>query len=577
MKLPDTWVQARLTEVCQLNPRLLAADRPGDETDVTFVPMSAVDEIQGAITKPEIRKVGEVAKGYTNFRERDVLFAKVTPCMENGKAAIAQDLVGGMGFGSTEFHVLRPTDAILPEYLFGFIRQQAFRDRAASAFVGTGGLQRVPPDFLHRVKLPLPTLREQERIVGILRLAEAAIQNQYSRRQQLDSMIKAELDRLVLACGADEWERLGRMVETRYGTSVSADATAESGTAVLRIPNVMGGEVDTERLKYVDLPKAELDRLSLTTADVLIVRSNGNPEYVGRSAPITEDVAQSPVVYASYLIRLRADTSRLLPEYLSAFLNSAYGRAAMRNAIRTTAGQSNLSGESLTKLRVPVPSLSEQERFRAFWLQVRRLRQLIAKSEKDANALLAELRIHAFSGDLTSGWRAESAADIDEAARARDGLLRMHSGTAAVRDRSDDDVIAKTDLAVRPARHWLWGELSEFQRQVHSAFTAYFNQNSQPLLVEDPEIFANFCENATVTEHLRGFGSLHGNRIRRSLSQLAALGLLAKVTLPKEDPESGELEYLKAFRPLRPEEFTRLADVQALRKALARDMDGESP
>jgi type I restriction enzyme S subunit len=158
-------------------------------------------------------------------------------------------------------------------------------------------------------------------------------------------MIKSALDRLVLARDKSEWVQLGRFVETRYGTSISADATADSGVAVLRIPNVMGGEVDTGDLKYVNLTQAELKRLSLTSSDVLIVRSNGNPDYVGRSALITADVAKSDMVYASYLIRLRTDITRLLPEYLSAFLNSAYGRAAMRNAIRTTAGQSNLNGE----------------------------------------------------------------------------------------------------------------------------------------------------------------------------------------------------------------------------------------
>jgi type I restriction enzyme S subunit len=86
--------------------------------------------------------------------------------------------------------------------------------------------------------------------------------------------------------------------------------------------------------------------------------------------------------------------------------------------------------------------------------------------------------------------------------------------------------------------------------------------------VEDPDVFARFCDDEAVTVRLQAFGQSHGNRIRRSLSQLAALGLIAKVTLPKQDLESGERDYLKAFRPLRPEEFTRMADVQALRKAL---------
>lgn len=211
---------------------------------------------------------------------------------------------------------------------------------------------------LERVKIELPTLPEQKRIVEVLEQAEAHGQAN-ERRRHLDEVIKVALDELVLGCDEEGWVQIGSLVDTRYGTSVSADATAATGAPVLRIPNVVGGEVDTADMKYVELTQAELGRLRLSAADVLIVRSNGNPEYVGRSAPITEDVCQSVIVYASYLIRLRTDGVRLLPEYLSAFLNSVYGRAAMRNAIRTTAGQSNLSGENLAKVRLPSSSSIE--------------------------------------------------------------------------------------------------------------------------------------------------------------------------------------------------------------------------
>lgn len=568
MKLPETWVQARLTDVCELNPRLLADQRPEDDTTVTFVPMSAVDEHRGVIDKAEIRMFAEVAKGYTSFRDHDVLFAKVTPCMENGKAAIARNLSNGLGFGSTEFHVLRSNNVVLPEYIFSFIRQKAFRERAASAFVGTGGLQRVPPDFLSRVKIPLPPLPEQQRIVDVLQQAEAAYDCQ-SRRQHLDLMIKSALDRLVLARDKSEWVQLGCFIETRYGTSVSADATADSGVAVLRIPNVMGGEVDTDNLKYVNLTQTELKRLSLTSSDVLIVRSNGNPDYVGRSAPITADVAKSDMVYASYLIRLRTDMTRLLPEYLSAFLNSAYGRAAMRNVIRTTAGQSNLSGENLTKVMLPVPSIEEQARFRDVWLQVRELRRLIAKSENIAAELRDVLNIASMSGELTANWRGNHTDEIAEASRARDTLLRERGTKITLSTNVVVTSSVQIDSITRPDRHWLLSELSEFQRRVLTAFTEYCQESGQPLLVEDPEVFARFCDDATVTERLQAFGQSHGNRIRRTLSQLSSLGLIAKITLPKHDLESGELDYLKAFRPLRPDEFTRLTDVQALRKALS--------
>lgn len=173
MKLPDSWIEVRLADACALNPRLPTDARPDEMTEVTFVPMSAVDEKSGTISKPEMRTFSEVSKGYTSFLENDVLFAKVTPCMENGKAAIAETLVNGLGFGSTEFHVLRPIGLVLPEYIFHFIRQKVFRDRAAAAFVGTGGLQRVPPEFLSRIKLPLPTLPEQQRIVDVLKQAES--------------------------------------------------------------------------------------------------------------------------------------------------------------------------------------------------------------------------------------------------------------------------------------------------------------------------------------------------------------------------------------------------------------------
>jgi type I restriction enzyme S subunit len=117
MKLPDFWIEVRLADACALNPRLSPDARPDEMTEVTFVPMSAVDEKRGTISKPEIRAFGQVSKGYTSFIENDVLFAKVTPCMENGKAAIAGTLVNRLGFGSTEFHVLRPTELVLPEYI----------------------------------------------------------------------------------------------------------------------------------------------------------------------------------------------------------------------------------------------------------------------------------------------------------------------------------------------------------------------------------------------------------------------------------------------------------------------------
>jgi type I restriction enzyme, S subunit len=172
MNLPETWRLVRLSAICEINPPPFRDEKPSPDTLVSFVPMAAVDEVEGKITRPETRALRDVSKGFTPFRENDVLFAKITPSMENGKAAIATGLQNGVGFGSTEFHVLRPTEHLLPDYLFYFIRQPGFRERASAAFVGSAGQQRVPQDFLERVLLLLPSFPEQQRVVAILRQAD---------------------------------------------------------------------------------------------------------------------------------------------------------------------------------------------------------------------------------------------------------------------------------------------------------------------------------------------------------------------------------------------------------------------
>ena len=111
---------ASLGEVVQINPRAACPDGASLLLPVTFVPMSAVSKQTGSIISPEVRTLGEVSKGFPAFAENDVLFAKITPCMENGKAAIARGLVNGVGAGSTEFFVLRPKRQVLADFIFHF-------------------------------------------------------------------------------------------------------------------------------------------------------------------------------------------------------------------------------------------------------------------------------------------------------------------------------------------------------------------------------------------------------------------------------------------------------------------------
>jgi type I restriction enzyme S subunit len=141
--------------VCDINPRRSDINRQDNEP-TSFVPMEAVNAERGVICGVRDRPFLGVKKGYTYFDEGDVLFAKITPCMQNGKHAIARGLINGFGFASTEFHVIRPTNAVLAEWIHYFVRQPIVLHEATNHFTGAVGQQRVPDDFLKYLVIPPP-------------------------------------------------------------------------------------------------------------------------------------------------------------------------------------------------------------------------------------------------------------------------------------------------------------------------------------------------------------------------------------------------------------------------------------
>lgn len=153
------WGLTTLGQCCELNPK-----RPrniDDELMVSFVPMPAVSE-DGKIDSSDIRPYKEVRKGFTYFAENDVLFAKITPCMENGKGAVARNLESGIASGSTEFHVLRPISGKTnPYWLYIITMFDSFRVGARKVMTGTGGQLRVPIAYLNDYPISLPPIELQ--------------------------------------------------------------------------------------------------------------------------------------------------------------------------------------------------------------------------------------------------------------------------------------------------------------------------------------------------------------------------------------------------------------------------------
>ena len=162
------WGLRRIGDVCKINPPKLNDSRLYPGIEVSFVPMSVVTE-HGEIDASEIKKYEEVKTGYTYFSENDVLFAKITPCMENGKGCVAKNLCNGIGFGSTEFHVIRSTENVNPYWIYNVTSFKQFRKDAAANMTGSAGQRRVPAKFLENYKVSVPPLDLQNQFADFVK------------------------------------------------------------------------------------------------------------------------------------------------------------------------------------------------------------------------------------------------------------------------------------------------------------------------------------------------------------------------------------------------------------------------
>ncbi|EZP31293.1 restriction endonuclease subunit S [Pseudomonas sp. RIT288] len=423
--LPEGWIEVDFKDVAEVNPRKSVHLNSDDA--VTFVPMAAVSEQIGAITDGVVRTLKEVNKGFTQFAEEDVIFAKITPSMENGKSAVAVGLKNGIGFGSTEFHVLRSNGAVMPKYLWYFIRQKRFREDAQKVMSGAVGQQRVPADYLKNCKLPLPPLSEQKKIIDRI---DGLIARTNQARNDLDvlpGLVDSYKKRLLSlaytghllkgSVGAfqsspQKMANLSTFVESlRYGTAQKS-VVEKVGVPVLRIPNVVSGKIDLHDLKYSDLSEKELDTLKLTAGDILVVRSNGSTSLVGRPAVVSNEALG--MAYAGYLIRLRPLLSKVVPEFLALMLQAPEVRGVIEAGARSTSGVHNINAKELGSLAIPLFSLEDQVEI------VSRVESTLAWLERvlsEHNAMMellpkldAAILSKAFRGDLVSQERGDESA-----------------------------------------------------------------------------------------------------------------------------------------------------------------------
>ena len=420
--VPEGWISVRIDEIVEVNPGkppkdLLPADAP-----VSFVPMPAVDAEKGAITEPEVREYHKVRSGYTAFRNDDLIVAKITPCMENGKAAVARDLVNGLGFGSSEFHVLRSRGTVLPEYLYHFVRQQSYRDSAEKQMTGSVGQKRVPADFIKSSVIPLPPLPEQRRIVARL---EALLADLERVRGRLDA-VAATMQRFrqaVLAAACDgtlteEWRGEGELENTdlpsawswksceeicEKGRTISYGVIKlgqhdESGIPTLRSSDVRHLKIENHHVKKVSREiEANYRRTSLKGGEVLVtVRGTLGgvaavpPEMRGYN--ISREVAMVP-----------ASATIVDARYLAFAIGSVKSQKWLNETVKGVT-YSGINIMDLKRLPILLPPLLEQHeivrRVDALFALADRIEGEVSGALERVEALREAVLAKAFRGEL---------------------------------------------------------------------------------------------------------------------------------------------------------------------------------
>jgi type I restriction enzyme S subunit len=457
--LPDGWYWDHLENVAPVNP---ARDfgTLTDDDEIVFLPMAAVAERTGKIEPAERRRVGALRNGFTRFRSGDVIFAKITPCMENGKLAVIPELPHSRGAGSTEFHVIEPRQ-LMARYVFYWLSQQWFRDVAEHNMTGTAGQKRVPVDWLRLSVVPVPPRPVQKAVVaridklfaeiddGERELAEARADLETYRRSLLKAAITGELTadwrrdnppqetgadllRRILAERRARWEANPRNGGKRYkepvapsaglpdlpegwtwatlqqlafisgGVTVDAKRNPVDPVTVpyLRVANVQRGFLSLGAMKTITIDATNVEPLRLSPGDILL-NEGGDRDKVGRGW-VWEGQLET-CVHQNHVFKARPAALAIEPKLVSLYLNE-FGRNFFLSESKQTTNLASISLTKVSRVPVPVPPIAEARVMLAQFDECRPgfLADNIAATESEMSNLRQSILAAAFRGELAA-------------------------------------------------------------------------------------------------------------------------------------------------------------------------------
>ena len=401
----------KLSEIAWIDPSCMFKNIE----EVSFIPMDAIDSSNGIISYQGIKKVEET-KGFTRFKEGDILWAKITPCMQNAKSAIAKKLINGYGCGSTEFFVIRSKDksVVLQEYLLFLLRDERILKTAMNYFGGSAGQQRVSPLFLKTFNVPLPEIEEQKRYCELLKNAQIL---KRQKEQQAEDILNSIDDYLFGELGIELPEmdlqkiqdrvfivRFGEICNGRFdpklysipvkqlkqslnmspfdkqplkyfiknncsgewGKDESEEVDENKYTKCLVIratefDNTYNLRLDNSRVKYRWIENSKLSRMNIQPNDLLIEKSGGSEDQpVGRISILTDEILKgNQIAYSNFIHKITVEG--INPMYLYFYLRTMYNIKITDSMQSQTNGIRNLIMQEYFDQIIVAPPLQKQQ------------------------------------------------------------------------------------------------------------------------------------------------------------------------------------------------------------------------
>lgn len=417
-EVPENWVWVRLGSLYEVNPKNKAAD----ELDAAFIPMEKISAGMLSEYSYETQEWCKAKKGHTQFADGDVAFAKISPCFENRKSMMLNNLPNSIGGGTTELIILRNA-SINQKYTFWLVSDERFIRGGVQTYSGTVGQQRINMDYVRSYPIPLPPLSEQQRIVERIEELFAKLDEAKERLQEvaesfavrkaaiLHKAFTGELTkqwRCENGVSDESWEEsnFGKFTVSQYGYTEKAH-WEKVGPKFLRITDIQDNKVDWDEVPWCPIDEAGMKQYAVQIGDIMIARTGAT---TGKSYLICDDVE---AVFASFLIRLKVVDKNLDYNYLYGYMQSEdYWRQI--TDFSSGIAQPGVNANKLKQIKFKCPSLPEQHEI------VRLIDDLLAReraAQQAAEQALASIDLmkksilaRAFRGELGTNKASEASA-----------------------------------------------------------------------------------------------------------------------------------------------------------------------